>query len=140
MSTLAPLLYLTGILTAALGILHFFFPILFDFRHAIPREGPPLEPFRLGPILYHTARRDVWGIAWLMNHHVSYTLVTIGLVDLFWTVWLRSAFGMLVALWIAVWWFMRAGTQLYLGRRRGDWMILLAFASFGLLHLVVAFA
>lgn len=140
MITLAPLLYLTGVLTIALGILHFFFPILFDFNHAIPREGAPLEPLRLGPVLYHTARRDVWGIAWLMNHHVSYVLVTIGIVDLLPALWLRGASGAAVAMWIAVWWFMRAATQLYLGRRRGDWLILVAFASFGALHLALAFA
>jgi hypothetical protein len=136
-SVIAPLLYFSGAFTLILGILHFFFPILFDFRGAIPDKGAPLKPFRLWFIRYATQRSDVYGIAWVMNHAASYTLVTVGLLDLFWTLWLHSSFGALVALWIAGWWFVRAASQLYVGRRWGDWLIVAMFAAFGVLHLMV---
>jgi hypothetical protein len=129
-----------GLATLLLGIAHFFFPILLDFRHAIPREGPPLTPLSLGPLRYGTLRSDVHGIAWVMNHAASYVLVSIGLVDLIAAGWLVSDAGRPVALWIAGWWFLRAGSQLYLGRRRADWLILAAFAVFGVVHLLIALA
>ena len=76
-------LLIAGIFTLTLGIIHFFFPALLDFKQAIPRQGAPIRPFRLGPIHYATQRSDVHGIAWVMNHAASYTLVSIGLLDLF---------------------------------------------------------
>ena len=119
-------------------MVHFFFPVLLDFRNAIPKEGPPLKPFRLWLIRYTTQRSDVHGIAWVMNHASSYVLVTIGLLDLFWATWLRTPPGTWLSLWIAGWWLLRAGSQLYLGRRRGDWLILLGFAALGVIHLLAA--
>ncbi len=70
-----------GLFTLILGSAHFFFPALLDFGQAIPREGLPLRPFRLGPIHYPTERQDVYGIAWVMNHAASYTLVSVGVAD-----------------------------------------------------------
>ena len=134
------LLAVAGLFTLVLGSVHVFFPQLLDFAHAIPREGPPLKPFRLGPIRYATQRRDVHGIAWVMNHHASFVLVSIGLLDLLGGAWLLSAAGRWLALWIAVWWFLRAASQLYLGRRRGDWLILAGFSGLGILHLLVGLA
>src|SRR5262249_47076753 len=95
-------------------------------------------PLQLGPIRYATTRGDVYGIAWVMNHAASYVLVSIGVLDLAWTLWLRQPFGPVLCLWIAGWWLVRAATQLYLGRRRGDWRILPGFALLGLLHLALA--
>jgi hypothetical protein len=139
MPELLPLaLTAAGLFTVALGCLHFFFPRLLDFEEAIPREGPPLAPLRLGIIRYQTLRSDVHGIAWVMNHAASYTLVSIGVVDLAAGSWLMSPEGRPLALWIAGWWFLRAGSQLYLGRRPGDWLILLGFALLGLVHLAAA--
>jgi hypothetical protein len=132
------LLYLSGAFTLGLGLLHFFFPILFDFEHAVPRDGAPLKPFRLGPLRYATQRQDVRGIAWVMNHAASYGLVTLGLLDLLWTLWWPEAWRAWLLLWIAGWWFLRAGSQLYLGRRRGDVWILIGFAALGGLHLGLA--
>jgi hypothetical protein len=126
-----------GIFTTALGIVHFFFPKLLDFAQAIPREGEALQPFHLGFIHYATLRSDVHGIAWIMNHAASYTLVSIGLVDLLAYRWLGSEFGRWLLLWIAGWWFLRAGSQLYMGQRRGDWWILAGFAWLGAVHLVI---
>ena len=130
-------LAIAGIFTTALGAVHFFFPLLLDFAQAIPREGSTILPFRLGPIRYSTLRSDVNGIAWIMNHAASYTLVSIGLLDLFAYRWLGTEVGRWLLLWIAGWWFLRAGSQLYMGRRRGDWWILAGFAWLGIVHLVI---
>jgi hypothetical protein len=126
-----------GLFTLGLGTVHFFFPRLLDFEHAVPREGPPLAPLRLGPLRYATTRSDVRGIAWVMNHAASYVLVSIGLLDLLGAGWLASPAGRPVAFWIAGWWFLRAASELYLGRRLGDWLALIGFASFGLVHLAL---
>ena len=127
-----------GLFTLILGSAHFFFPLLLDFDQAVPRQGSPLRPFRLGPIHYATKRSDVHGIAWVMNHAASYTLVSVGIADLLAVRWLGTPLGLALSLWIAGWWFLRAGSQLYLGRRRGDWLILAGFTLLGLIHLGAA--
>lgn len=132
-------LYLAGMFTVALGILHFFFPVLLDFKQAIPKNGTPLKPFHIFFYHYETKRSDVHGIAWVMNHCVSYVIVTIGLLDLFSTKWLHTSVGCALALWIAGWWLLRAITQLYLGRRRGDWFTLIWFSLISLLHVAAAY-
>lgn len=116
-------LAVVGLFCLILGSIHFFFPKLLDFETAIPKEGAPIRPFRLGLIRYNTTRGDVHGIAWVMNHAASYVLVSIGLFDLFAYAWLGTTWGRLLTLWIAIWWLIRAGSQFYLGRRRGDWWI-----------------
>jgi hypothetical protein len=135
---LLPALLVAGLFTVTLGAVHFFFPLLWDFAAAIPREGVALRPMRLGPLRYATQRSDVYGIAWVMNHAASYLLVSIGVADLLAARWLDAPYARLLALWIAGFWFMRAASQLYLGRRVGDWLILAGFALLGLLHLGVA--
>jgi predicted ferric reductase len=137
---IAYLLYITGVFAIVLGTLHFFFPVLFDYDGAVPLNGAPLKPFRLGLIRYNTQRSDVRGIVWVMNHFVSYNLVAYGLIDLFWQTWLPTQFGVIVCLWMAGGWFVRAASQLYLGRRTGDWLILAGFALVGLVHVAVALA
>ncbi|MCA9941519.1 MAG: hypothetical protein KC418_22925 [Anaerolineales bacterium] len=132
------ILAICGLFSLLLGTAHFFFPVLLDFEQAIPREGAPLRPFRLGPIRYRTLRQDVHGIAWVMNHAASYILVSIGVMDLLASRWLAAPWGRWLALWLAGWWFLRAGSQLYLGRRRGDWLVLAGFALLGIIHLGAA--
>jgi hypothetical protein len=127
-------LAISGLFTLLLGVAHFFFPILLDFDKAIPRQGAPLRPFRLGPIRYGTQRSDVYGIAWVMNHAASYTLVSVGIADLCSWWWIGTGTGRILALWITGWWFIRAASQLYLGRRQGDWWIAAGFAWLGLVH------
>lgn len=127
-------LMVSGIFTLLLGTAHFFFPILLDFDQAIPRQGVTLRPFRLGPVRYPTQRSDVYGIAWVMNHAASYTLVSVGIVDLCGWLWVGVPTGRILALWIAGWWFLRAASQFYLGRRRGDRWIAAGFAWLGLVH------
>ena len=46
---LALLLYPAGLFTLTLGLVHFWLPLLLDFRAAIPRQGAALRPLRLGP-------------------------------------------------------------------------------------------
>jgi hypothetical protein len=133
---LAATLALAGVFTLTLGAAHFFFPVLLDFERAIPKAGAPLKPLRLWPFRYNTLRSDVHGIAWVMNHAASYVLVSIGALDLYWA--FTGAVSRPLAGWMAGWWFLRAGTQLYLGRRRGDWIILAGFAALGVLHGLVA--
>jgi len=129
---------IAGAFAIVLGLLHFFFPRLLDFRGAIPLEGPSLRPLRLFIYRYHTTRHDVRGIAWVMNHCVSYVIVSIGLADLFLYRWLDSVAGRGLALWIAGFYSLRAMSQLYLGRRRGDWLILGGFSTLALFHGMVA--
>lgn len=127
-----------GVFTLLLGIVHFVLPILLDFRNAVPKEGSPLKPLQLGFIRYATLRSDVHGIAWVMNYAASYVLVTIGALDLFASHWVQLPPGRLLAGWIAGWWFLRAATQLYLGTRVGDWIILAGFVMLGALHVGAA--
>lgn len=135
---LGSLLTITGIFAVILGTLHFFFPVLFDFRGAMPDEGDALKPFRLLFIKYGTTRQDVCGLIWVMNHFVSYNLVAYGLIDLFWPVWLPTQFATAVCLWMAGGWLIRAASQLYMGRRLGDWLILAGFALVGAVHVLAA--
>jgi hypothetical protein len=129
-----------GMFTVALGIVHFFMPILFDFEHALPDEGPPLRPFRLFFFRYATGRSDVRGIAWVMNHAVSYTLVSVGVADLSWWFWRGERWAWLGLAWIGVFWLLRAATQRYLGSRPGDRAVMGWLGGLALLHLMAAAA
>lgn len=131
------LLYVCGVFAVLLGPLHFFFPLLFDFRGAIPREGASLKPFPLLLGQYGTTRSDIYGLVWVMNGAASFAILTVGLLDLFWNIWLYSTYGALIAIWIAIFYFIRSLSQLAMGTRRGDWLILAAFAALGIFHLVV---
>lgn len=131
------LLYVCGVFGILLGAAHFFFPLLFDFRGAIPRAGDALKPFPLLLTQYRTTRTDIYGLVWVMNSAASFAILTVGLLDLFWRVWLYSAYGTLIAVWIALFYFIRAASQLAMGRRRGDWLICAAFAALGAFHLVI---
>lgn len=128
---LTVLLRLAGAFTLVLGLLHFFLPALLDYRSA-GWKSP--RPFRVWPTTYRTKPGDLLGIVWVMNHAASYALVSIGIVDLVATGWLRGESGRWLAWWIAGWWFVRAVTQLTFGRRSGDWLILAWFAALGALH------
>ena len=132
------LLFIAGLYTVGLGTVHFFLPYLLDFDHAIPAEGTTLKPFRLFGFSYNTTRTDVRGIAWVMNHSVSFAIITIGVLDLIWPIWREQSYRPIVCFWIALLWVIRAFTQLYLGKRRGDWLILFWFLCLGALHFYAA--
>ncbi|HEY7780259.1 MAG TPA: hypothetical protein VIC85_08620 [Ktedonobacterales bacterium] len=137
---LTALLLLAGAFTLCLGLVHVILPALLDYRAVILDRDPPRKPprpFHLRPTRYVVSLADRYGIVWIMNHAASYGLISIGLLDLLASGWLRGDPGRLVALWIAGWWFVRAASQLYLGRRLGDWLLLAWFAGLGLIHVGV---
>lgn len=126
-------LTISGLFSVVLGGLHFFVPIVFDFKSAIFSDSQDLNKIPL--VGYRVQNKDVYGLTWVMNYAVSYTLVTIGVVDLIFPFWIHSAVSNWVLGWIAVWWFIRSGTQLYLGTRRGDLWIMSGFMIVGLFHM-----
>ncbi len=139
MSVLTFLLYATGAFAIVLGLLHFTFPKQFGFLAALPIDGAPVPPYRLLFYRYEMKRSDLRGIIYVMNHCVSYAIVAAGVFDVFCSEWLGSFTGSLAAGVIAGFWFMRAGTQFCLGRRRGDWFVFTFFALLGALHVIAAF-
>jgi len=121
-----------------LGALHFKFPDRFGFREALSAEGPPPPVFRLGFYRYPFRRAQLIGIILIMNHCVSYTILSIGIFDLMASRWRGTTIGVWLAAWVAGFWFVRAVTQFYVGRRRGDWFIVGVFATLGLVHVAAA--
>lgn len=134
------LLICAGAFTLALGAVHVVLPVLLDYRSVVfdrPTDWKPPRPFRLWLTRYVVTQRDRYGIIWVMNLAASYVLLSIALADLFAADWLLSAAGRNVALWIAGWWAVRAATQLWLGRRWGDWLIIGWFLALAALHVAV---
>jgi hypothetical protein len=137
------LLGLAGIFTIGLGLLHFFLPLMLDFRSVVldrPGGWKPARDFRLWPSRYIVTLSDRLGVVWVMNHAASYTLVAIGLVDLLAGRWLTTdpGAGRILTLWIGGWWLVRAVTQLTFGKRLGDWVILAYFGLLAALHVIAA--
>ena len=139
MNILTICLYATGAFAVVLGFLHFTFPKRFGLLAALPAAGAPVPPFRLLFYRYDMKRSDLRGVIYVMNHCVSYTIILLGVFDLFSSQWLGTVQGALGAGATAGFWFMRAGTQFYLGCRRGDWFVFTFFTLVGLLHVVAAF-
>ena len=140
MSSLTILLYAAGAFTVVLGVLHFTFPARFGFFVALPADGPSLPPYRLLFYRYDMTRADLRGIIYVMNHCVSYTIIAAGVFDCFAARWLGTFPGALASSAVAGFWFIRAGTQFYLGRRPGDWFVVALFAALCTLHVVAAFS
>lgn len=137
-------LFAAGLFSVILGLVHLVLPILLDFDLAIPDDDapglPPLRTLRLGPLRYRVKRSDVRGIGWVMSNAASYVLITVGVVDLLTSLWLGTAAARWLALWIAGWWLVRSVSQLALGRRRGDVLLVGWFGLLGVVHLGVALA
>ncbi len=138
MTTLTILLHAVGAFAVVLGILHFTFPARFGFLAALPAEGAPVPPYRLLFYRYKMKRSDLRGIIYVMNHCVSYAILASGVFDLFAPRWLGTFAGAVGAGAIAPFWFVRAGTQFYLGHRRGDWFVVIWFTLLGVLHVIAA--
>jgi hypothetical protein len=138
MDILLILLYLAGGFAVILGVLHFTFPRRFGFFAVLPSEGPALDPFRLLFYRYEMKYSDLRGLIYIMNHCVSYTILMIGIFDLFASRWLGTVAGSLVSIAVAGFWAVRAGTQFYLGIRKGDLAVVAFFLSFSALHVVAA--
>lgn len=120
-----------GSFSLSFGLIHFFLPKILGYREAIVANQRRLQ---FGPVSYELQRQDLLGIVWVMNHHASYVLVSIGLLDLLGGPWLTSQQGRWAALWIAGWWVLRSVTQFYLGKRPGDRLIALGFLLIGVVH------
>jgi len=138
MTPVTVLLYISGAFAVILGLLHFSFPERFGFLQAFPPDGAQLPPFRLWFYRYKMNRSDLRGIVYVMNHCVSYCILISGVFDLFVRHWVGTLSGALAALAVAGLWFIRAGTQFYLGRRRGDWFVVIWFALLGALHVIAS--
>ena len=132
--TLNILIYVAGVFGVVLGVLHFTFPERFGFRDVLSGEGPPPPPFRLWFYRYAFRRHQLFGVVCIMNHCVSYTILSIGVFDFLASRWRGSSTGVWLAAWVAGFWFVRAVTQFYLGRRRGDWLVVAVFAALGCVH------
>ena len=136
------LVSLCGLFTSVLGVAHFFFPHLFHYKALIYTESNlqrELEPFRLGFITAPLNVDSLYGLIWLMNQHVSFVLVSIGWVEVFYARWLLEHAPYLL-MWFAAWWLLRAGSQLLLGRTWRNWLVLLWFLSLSGLHLWLSLA
>lgn len=138
MTFLKILLYAAGTFSVLLGILHFTFPARFGFMTALSADGEPVPPYRLLFYRYQMKRSDLRGIIYVMNHCVSYAIVAAGVFDLFAASWLGTRPGALAAGTAAGFWFVRAGTQFHLGRRPGDWLVVVWFCLLGAVHIVAA--
>lgn len=125
MTPLILLLQGIGVFAVILGLLHFTFPTRFGFVQVLRASNSPTPSFRLLFYYYDVKHSDLLGIVYVMNHCVSYVIVAVGVLDLFAARWLTTFPGSLAAGAIAGFWFTRAITQFYLGRRRGDWLAII---------------
>lgn len=132
------LLNLTGVFAVALGLLHFTFADRFGFMVSLPLQGEAPPQFRLMSYTYDMKRSDLRGIIYVMNHCASYTILLTGIFDLCSASWIVTVPGKLGSIAVAGFWFVRAASQTYLGRRRGDWLVMAFFAAIGILHVIVA--
>lgn len=127
-----------GIFALILGALHFTFPVRFGFMNVLEPEGSPIPPFRLWFYHYQMKRSDLRGIIYVMNHCVSYTIMACGAFGLAASWWLGTIPGSIAAIVVAGFYLLRAISQLYLGKRKGDWLVLAWFLLLGVLHLFAA--
>lgn len=124
-----------GVFAFALGSIHVFFPRLLDFENVMKMEGPALKLFRMYFWSYQVKRTDVRGIIWLMNYHVSFVILTIGIANFLIDYWIMSPLSHVILLWMSLWWLLRAFLQFCIGRRKGDWIV---FGWFLFLSLIQA--
>jgi hypothetical protein len=128
-------LYVTGGFAVVLGILHFTFPNRFGFPALLKGPGPVPPPFRLGPYRQELSRADVLGIVYVMNHSASFVIISIGVFDLFVGEWWGGRAGTYVSAWSGAFWWLRAAAQFYVGRRPGDWFVIVFFSALGIVQL-----
>jgi hypothetical protein len=138
MSLLTILVYASGMFAVVLGVLHLTFPERFGFRNALSGDGPDVPPFRLWFYHYTFRRPQLFGVVRVMNHCVSYTIFSMGVADLLWSRWHGNPIGVWFSAWMAGFWFVRAATQLYLGRGRGDWFVVTVFGVLCCIHVAAA--
>jgi hypothetical protein len=128
-----------GGFSMALGVWHLGVPVWFHFSRALD-GGTRLPAVRAVPVRYGTTPGDVLGVAWIMNLVASYGLITIGVAGLAAPLWVGTAAGRVLALWIAGWWFVRSAAQLAMGHRAIDLAVIAWFAVLGAVTLAAAVA
>lgn len=127
-------LWVAGVGTLALGAIHVVMPRLIDIERAVPELVTPLRRLPIVGERYRTRRQDVLGVVWVSNNAATWVLLTLGVADLLAVSWLGTSAGRWLAGWAAVWWAIRAGSQLAFGRRAGDWAFVVVFGTAAVLH------
>lgn len=127
------LLVISGIFTLSLGIIHIFLPLIVGYKKIIYSLNDKLKSINLIFTSYKIKLSDLHGIIWIMNNHASYVLISIGLVNIFFSEWLLNE-GKLLCLWIGLWWLLRSFNQFFLGKRLGDYVIILIFLTLAIIH------
>ena len=138
---LAAAVVVAGLFTVSLGVVHLWIPRIFRFGPAIGRDDgtrPALGDVAVGPWRYGLRRADALGLSWVMSNAASMVLISIGLLDLAWVAGWRGIPLLIGGGWIAIWWLVRAGSQMTLGRRRLDWAVAGWFGLLALVHVFVA--
>jgi hypothetical protein len=126
-----------GASSIALGIVHLWVPRIFAFDRAIGADDgslPTIGWIRLGRWSYRRRRSDLTGLSWVMSNAASCVLVSVGIVDLAWSIGDRSIPLGIGAMWIAVWWASRAAGQFAIGRRIGDVGLAIGFITLASWH------
>jgi hypothetical protein len=129
-------LYLVGAFAVVLGLLHFTFPRRFGYPVVLRSDGPRPPAFRLGPYRRELRGSDLLGIVYVMNHSASLAILSIGVLDLLASQWAGTWAGRCASGWAAVFWWVRAASQLYVGHRRGDVLVIAWFTMLGLVQLL----
>ncbi len=132
------LLWLSGIFAVILGMLHFSFPRRFGYFAVLAAVKKPLDPFELGAFRHKLTPQDLRGLMYVMNNAASYAIVLCGIADLASTRWLGTETGLWLALAMAGFWLLRAGSQLYIGHTPKNWLAAIWFAGIGILHIIAA--
>ncbi len=132
------LLWLSGIFAVGLGVLHFSFPRRFGYFAVLATVKEPLDSFELGLFQHKLTPQDLRGLMYVMNNAASYAIVLCGVADLASARWLHTEAGLWLALAMAGFWLLRAGSQFYIGHTRKNWLAAGWFAGLGVLHIVVA--
>jgi hypothetical protein len=135
------LLVAAGVVTLFLGVTHFYFPALLSYRQifdAYPHKDPTLPDFRLVGLRYPWDVHKAYGFIWMMNHHVSFVLTSIGVLEIGWSGWMLRD-GHILAWWIAAFWLLRIICQpVLLGRKWYDWLIASGFVALCAGHVWIA--
>ena len=141
-SGLAIALALCGVFSIGLGVVHVAIPVIVRYRSAIGTEATHggVGDLVVGPIRYAIHRSDLVGLAWVMSNAAAYVLITLGIVDVAWAIGQPIVPITPLTWWIAGWWVVRAGSQLTLGRRWGDLVVVVAFGLIAVVHLAAALA
>lgn len=132
------LFWLSGLFAVILGVLHFSFPRRFGYFAVLDKVQAPLAAFRLSMFEHKLTPQDMRGLMYVMNNAASYAIVMCGVADLASARWLGTEAGRWLAVAMAGFWLVRAGSQFYIGHTPKNWLAAAWFAGLGVLHGVAA--